>query len=323
MKKILKRVFIGLLCIIVASIAGIWILLSSGGKDIEDRIVTDAAGSTYRVHVEKDTTYAIVTDADGKIWGADFDGDTVGSTRVPLDDKYSLDDVPTQFTGEHVDQTADINDYMGDVNNTTSNSGITEEQTTGAVQNQLQPYRIQKYQNILSGGTYMMNVTMTTDGVQDPPVTMAVKNGSVYVSMEMDGMSMKMIYMAHNDTMYMLIDMLKKYCEVPKSMMGEDMDMSAMVSDFEIKGLGTVTASETEINGNKLICESYTDDKGALVSYYFDSNDMLVRRDYVYPSGKSDTTYFSQITTEVDDSYFRIPDGYTYLNISWLLEMGS
>lgn len=323
MKKILKRVFLGLLCLIVASIAGVWILLSSGGKDIEDRIVTDAAGSTYRVHVEKDTTYAIVTDADGKIWGADFDGDTVGNTRVPLDDEYSLDDVPTQFTGEHVDQTADISDYMGNVNETPSSSAGTQEQTTDAQEDKLQVYRIQKYQNILAGGTYMMNVTMTEDGVADTPVTMAVKNGNLYVGMEMDGMSMKMLYMAQNDTMYMLIDMLKKYCEVPKDMMGEDMDISAMMSDFEIKGLGVVTATETEINGNKLICESYTDDQGALVSYYFDQNDMLVRRDYLYPNGKSDTTYFSQITTEVDDSYFRIPNGYTYLNISWLLEMGA
>ena len=322
MKKILKRVFIGLLCIIVASVAGVWVLLSSGGKDIEDRIVTDAAGSTYRVHVEKDTTYAIVTDSDGKIWGADFDGDTVGSTRVPLDGEYSLDDIPTQFTGEHVDQTANINDYMGEVNNTTANNAVPEE-TTAAPEDQLQVYRIQKYQDIIAGGTYMMNITMTTDGVQDPPVTMAVKNGNLYVAMEMDGMSMRMIYMAQNDTMYMLIDMLKKYCEIPKDMIGEDMDVSAITSDFEIKGLGEVTASETEINGNKLICESYTDDEGALVSYYFDQNDMLVRRDYLYPNGKSDSTYFSQITTDVDDSYFRIPDKYSYLNISWLLEMGT
>lgn len=321
MKKILKRVFIGLLCIIVASIAGIWILLSSGGKNIDDCIVTDAAGSTYRVHIEKDTTYAIVTDADGNIWGADFDGDTVGNTRVPLGDKYSIDDVPTQFTGEHVDHSADINDYIGEVNNTPSdNSADTQEQTTAA-QNQLQVYRIQKYQNILAGGTYMMNVTMTEDGVQDPPVTMAVKNGNLYVAMEMDGISMKMLYMAQNDTMYMLIDMIKKYCEIPEDMIGEDMDVSAMMSDFEINALSEVTATETEINGNKLICESYTDEEGALVSYYFDQNDMLVRRDYLYPNGKSDTTYFSQITTEVDDSYFKIPNGYSYLNIKWLLEM--
>ena len=323
MKKILKRVFIGLLLIIVAAVAAVWMLLSSGGKDIEDNIVTDAAGSTYRVHIEKDTTYAIVTDENGNIWGADFDGDTVGNTRVPLDDKYNIDDIPTQFTGEHVDHTADINDYIGETPvppvSGNNNQGNQQEQTD---ENKLEVYRIQKYQDILSGGTYMMSVTMIEDGVQEDPVTMAVKNGNLYVAMDMDGMTAKVIYMAQNKTMYMLIDFLKKYCEIPEDEL-QGMDMSAITSDFKINGIGEVTASETEINGNKLICESYTDKDGALVSYYFDQNDMLVRRDYVYPDGKNETTLFSQISTEVDDSLFEIPKGYSYLNIKWLFEMGA
>ncbi len=320
MKKILKRVFLIVLCVIVAAGAAIYFFLTSGEKDIENLIVTDAAGSTYRVHIDEDknTTYAIVTDEQGNVWGADFDGDTVGSTREQLNGIYSPEDIPpVSYTGQHMDYTANSDDYMGQIDNppTPGNQGGQENPPA----NTPQAYRIQKYQELFAGGRYLITVT-TVEGKEQETITMAVKNGNIYAGMDVDGLTVQMIYMAQNKTMYMLLDFLKKYCEVPQEALGEELDMSALAADFEIKALGEITVSETELNGNKVICEKYTSSDGSEVSYYFDQNDMLVRRDWKYPNGTVDTMVFSQITTEVDDSLFQIPDGYGYLNISWLLK---
>lgn len=325
MKKILKRVFIGLLCLLIVSGVALYVLFTSGEKEIEALIVTDAAGSTYRVHTDKDkqTTYALVTDADGKVWGADFDGDTVGNTRQPLDEYYSASDLPeVSYTGQHMDHTANAEDFMGSIPQTTpSQPDNQNNQQTAPEVTPLTAYRIQKYQELFAGGRYLMVITMIdSQGNAESPATMAVKNGNFYVSTESDGMTAQMIYLASNDTAYMLIDFMKKYCEVPEDMM-EGLEFSTMVDKFQISDIGTITVSEADLNGKKLICESYVSSSGDTFNYYFDESDMLVRRDIVSPSGKTETTLWSQITTEVDDSYFEIPKGYSYLNISWLLKM--
>lgn len=326
MKKILKRVFISLICLLVIGGVALYVFFTSGEKEIENLIVTDAAGSTYRVHIDEDknTTYALVTDENGKVWGADFDGKTVGSTRQPLDDIYDAGDVPdVKYTGEHMDHTANANDYMGNVsdknpstpdNQGGENPGNTDTPPQAA-------YRIQKYQDLFAGGRYLMVITMIdSNGVAESPATMAVKNGNFYVSTEADGLTAQMIYLASNDTAYMLIDFMKKYCEVPEDMM-EGLEFSTMMDKFQITDIGEITVSTVNLNGKNLICESYVSSDGDTFNYYFDESDMLVRRDIIKPSGKTETTLWSQITTEVPDSYFEIPKGYSYLNISWLLQM--
>ncbi len=327
MKKILKRVFISLICLLVIGGVALYVFFTSGEKEIENLIVTDAAGSTYRVHIDEDknTTYALVTDENGKVWGADFDGKTVGSTRQPLDDIYDAGDVPdVKYTGEHMDHTAKAEDYMGNIsqvdpsqpdNQGGENSGTVPENPA------LKPYRIHKYQDLFAGGRYLMVITMVDkDGNAETPATMAVKNGNFYVSTEAEGVTAQMLYMASTDTVYLLIDFLKKYCEVPEDMM-EGMEFSEMSEKFQITDIGEITVTEANLNGKKLICESYVASDGDTFNYYFDESDMLVRRDIIAPSGKTETTLWSQITTEVPDSYFEIPKGYSYLNISWLLKM--
>lgn len=327
MKKILKRVFIALLFLLIIGGVALYMLFTSGEKEIENLIVTDAAGSTYRVHIDedKDTTYALVTDENGNVWGADFDGDTVGNTRQPLDDIYDAADIPeVKFTGEYMDHTANADDYMGSVsqqtpsqpdNQSNTNQGTTPEVTPPAA------YRIQKYQDLFAGGRYLMVITMVdSNGVAESPATMAVKNGNFYVSTEADGMTAQMIYLASNNTAYMLIDFMKKYCEIPEDMM-EGLEFSTMMDKFQINDIGEITVSNVNLNGKNLVCESYVSSGGSTFSYYFDESDMLVRRDITSPSGKTETTLWSQITTDVPDSYFEIPKGYSYLNISWLLQM--
>ncbi len=325
MKKILRRVFICTFIALIVCGVALYLFFTSGEKEIPNLIVTDAAGSTYRIHIDedKDTTYALVTDENGKVWGADFDGDTVGNTRHPLDDIYDAADIPdVKYTGVQMDHTANADDYMGNITPTTPS------QPDNQGDNQQEPvvtppaaYRIQKYQNLFAGGRYLMVITMIdANGNAESPATMAVKNGNFYVSTESDGMTAQMIYLASNDTAYMLIDFMKKYCEVPEDMM-EGLEFSTMMDKFQINDIGTITVSEVNVNGKNLICESYISSNGDTFNYYFDESDMLVRRDIISPSGKTETTLWSQITTEVADSYFEIPKGYSYLNISWLLEM--
>ena len=115
----------------------------------------------------------------------------------------------------------------------------------------------------------------------------------------------------------MIFNDWKKYCKMPESMMGEDMDMDSLMSDMGNDDVGEISVSEVEINGEKLILESYNSKAGTTVNYYFDG-DLLVRRDNVYSDGHVDSTYFAQITTDIPDSYFEIPKDYGYINLDWL-----
>ena len=149
-----------------------------------------------------------------------------------------------------------------------------------------------------------------------------VKNGNMYVdmAMEMEGTSINcsMLYLKGKDTMYLIFNDWKKYCKMPQDMMGEDMNMDELMSEMGSEDIGEITVSEVEINGEKLILESYVSTyDGTTVNYYF-QDDLLVRRDNIYSDGHVDSTFFAAITTDVPDSYFEIPKGYGYINLSFL-----
>lgn len=363
MKKILQRIFICLLILIVAGVGtGIYWLTHDPEKAAEEDsgYVTDTEGMTYTMVADKEgTTYVVVTDQAGNRYAAEFDGTTVGSTVGDINNEVALIDVPTNFTGTHVDVTNDINKFQGEISTTLPT--ISGEVTTGSPENttsdnknevtttkkpagdstdkndttkpqeskpaennqsnKLEAYRIEKYQQIFTSGTYLMKITTNDESMGDQPVTMAMKNGNMYVEMSMDleGTSMHcgMLYVKGKDTLYLIFNDWKKYCKMPEDMMGEDMDIGAMMEEMGGEEIGEITVSEVEINGQKLILESYNSADGATVNYYFD-NDMLVRRDIVYSNGQVDSTFFAQITTDVPDSYFEIPKGYGYLNLDWL-----
>ena len=246
----------------------------------------------------------------------------------------------------------DINKFQGEISTTVSNDVENEDITSTTAPNnaptkgddvtttkpakpdnkpskpsqsggKLEAYRIEKYQKIFESGTYLMKITTNDDSLGDAPVTMAIKNGNMYVDMavDIDGsttMDCGMLYLKGKDTMYLIFNDFKKYCKMPESMMGEDMNMEDMMSEMGASDIGKITVSEVEINGEKLILESYTSTlDGTTVNYYF-QDDVLVRRDNVYSNGQVDSTFFAVLTTDVPDSYFEIPKGYGYLNLSLL-----
>lgn len=348
MKKILRRIFICVLVLLVAGIAaGVRYFTYDPNKadEKDNGYVTDSEGMTYTMVADQEgTTYVVVTDSEGNRYAAEYDGTTVGSTVGSINDEVALGDVPTNFTGTHVDVTNDVNKFQGDISTTLPTTTISgaendttdkapgkadDEATTNPQKpedNKLKAYRIEKYQQIFKGGTYLMKITSNDESMGSTPITMAIKNGNMFVQMAMDmegtTMNCSMLYLKGKDTFYLIFDDWKKYCKMPEDMMGEEMNMDEMLSDVAAEEIGEITVSEVEINGEKLILESYTsEDGGTTVNYYFDG-EMLVRRDNVYSDGHVDSTYFAQITTDVPDSCFEIPKGYGYLNLDWIGLLG-
>ena len=341
MKKILRRILICVLVLLVAGIgAGIRYFTydPDKAKEEDSGYATDVDGMTYTMVADKEgTTYVVVTDKDGNRYAAEYDGTTVGSTVGSINDEVALGDVPTNFTGAHVDVTNDINKFQGDISTTLPGvtGGNQEDDTTvknpdntndvpatkpqKPEENKLKAYRIEKYQQIIKGGTYLMKITTNDESTGNMPVTMAIKNGNMYVEMAMDlegsSMNCSMLYLKGKDTFYLIFNDWKKYCKMPEDMMGEEMNMDAMMSEMGQEEIGEVSVSQVELNGQKLILESYISPyDGTTVNYYFDG-DILVRRDNVYSDGYVDSTYFAQITTDVPDSCFEIPKGYGYINL--------
>lgn len=344
MKKILRRIFLCLLIFIVvcAGVGVYWFTHEPEEPSEGGTYIIDAMGSTYLAVVDGEGhTYAVVTDADGNRYAAEFNGSEIGSTIGQINDDVALDEVPTNFTGEHIDVTAGSK-FEGDVITTLptqADATTKEDKTTKPDKNnkpeptkptqkpsnkpgKLEAYRIEKYQKVFASGTYLMEITTNDPDMGNMPVTMAIKNGNMYVRMTMDlestTMNCSMLYLKNKDTMYLMFDDWKKYSKMPESMMGEDMDMGAMLNEMNKSDIGKISVSEVEIDGKKLILESYNSTiDGTTVNYYFDG-DTLVRRDDISKGGAVDTTYFNRITTDVPDSYFEIPKGYGYLNLGLL-----
>ncbi len=183
----------------------------------------------------------------------------------------------------------------------------------------LVPYRIDKYQQILASGTYLMEITTNDPDLGDTPITMAVKDGNMYVDTTLEGITCQIVYDRRTDTMYTVFPTWKKYCKLPEDLMGEDLDMTSMMDELSFDDIASdISVSYVDLNGQQLILESYTSSiDGSTVNYYF-NGDELVRRDNISKNGVTDSIYISRFLSDVPDSYFEIPDGYGYLNLSWM-----
>lgn len=299
--------------------------------------MVDSSGKSHLVVIDGNgTSYAVVTDTDGNRYAAEYVGDSIGSTVGQVNDQIALSDLPTEANPDsQVVVTNNPNDYMGDVSTTspvpsttvpttqpstnlTPDATTTEPTPTEPGPYDLVPYRIEKYEEIFAGGTYLMEITTNDPDLGDTPITMAIKNGDMFINTTIEGMKCDMIFDSKTDTMYLIFADWKKYCKLPEDLMGEDFDMSTMMADFGMNDVGEVTVSTANINGQELIMESYVSEvDGSTVNYYF-NGDQMVRRDNISKSGTTDSIYISKFLSEVPDSYFQIPEGYGYLNLSWI-----
>ncbi|MCM1544830.1 MAG: hypothetical protein NC110_05960 [Ruminococcus sp.] len=351
MRKIIRRVFLCFFAVIFAGIAALAVYITHDpDRPTVSSVpkVTDAAGNTYLAVTEKGSkeTYAAVTDANGNVYAAKIDDKgNIGETVASLDGSYSPSDLPSNYTGPQINESVNPNDFTGNVDviasgaaapeapqqstsqAQTPTNGSQNNQTPTKNQSQTEPtykYRIQKYQQIFSGGTYLMEFTTDDKELGDQPITAAVKNGNLIIDAQIEGMQCKMLYLAEKDTMYIVLDKFRKYCKLPKELMGDDMNMSElnMMANFadETKDK-EISVSTVTLNGQKLTCESYVTDDGTTMRYYF-SGDTLVRLDSVEKNGQITSTFFSKITSDVPDSTFEIPDNYGFFNLAWLSALG-
>ena len=273
----------------------------------------------------------------GAVWYTLF-----GVSEKPVDVTDSVS--TTEYTGPNIDVDINPDDYTGAVSTTIPTTKPTttkkdeggekpQKETTTSAQNNNDPYRleafrIKQYHKAISSGTFLMETTMEDEELGSTPVIMAVKNGNTYVetSMSAEGINLeaKVLFIKSTNTTYLIIDNWKKYTKLPADLMGdtEGLDMAASLKEsYSDADLTDVKVSEVKLGGKKVILESYNNGD-TTVNYYFDG-DKLIRRDDVYSDGTVSSTVFSKFTTNVPDSYFEIPKGYGYLNLSWLESLGA
>ena len=347
MKKIIRGIFLGLLAVVVIAVSvGAYYLFGQKGPGIDGKvIVTDAKGNSYLAVVDNKSgeTMVAMTDEKGNVVAAVTDKDgNIGATAANLNGVIDKNDFPTNYTGPDIDVTVNGSDYTGSIDSTTqnnestTNAGTTEKPsaensttknndqttTTKKKSEELTAYRIEKYQKVFAGGTYLMEFTTNDPDLGETPITAAVKNNNVYIKTKIQSMNCKMLYIAGSGgkagTTYLIIDDFKKYCKMPDDFMdGEDMNMGNLMGNVDKDISKKITVSKVATSGKTLICESYKADDGTTVKYYFD-NETLVRRDNVNKDGTVDSTFISRLTTDVPDSLFEIPKNYGYLNLSFL-----
>ncbi len=354
MKKIILRALVCLLVFVLVVVGMCWYLLFRQPERktpvSQDPTVVDVYGSTFLAAIdEQGTTYAIVTDQSGNRYAAEFNNYQVGSTIAQVNDQIPIDSIPSNYTGPTVNSstTAPVATTQPTTQGAEPTTQGAEPTTQGAEPTIIvpttdpnqptvtqaptqpvtqpttqvpanEPYRVKMYQQILEGGNYVMEFISSDADFGDTPVKMAVKGGNMYVKTSIEGLSCTMLYIKREDVMYLLLDDWKKYCELSEELFGEDFDLSSMTSSVNFSDVGDITVSEVEVDGRKLILESYiSSSDGSTMNYYFDG-DLLVRRDCISTAGVIDTMEFTSFTTDVPDSYFEIPQDYTYINLSWL-----
>lgn len=299
MKKILRNIFLCILAIIVAAIGGVWYtLFGVSEKPVDVDVTESSTASSYKG-----------PNIDVEINPDDYTGAV--STTIPT----------TNNSGEPT--TAGKNEKPQQTPGSTTAPSAAEKDPY-----RLEAFRIKQYHQAISGGTFLMETTMEDEELGSTPVIMAVKNGNTYVetSMSSEGINLdaKVIYIGSTNTTYLIIDNWKKYTKLPAELMGdtEGLDMASTLQEsYSEEEIKNVKVSEVELGGKRMILESYNSG-GTTVNYYFDG-DKLVRRDDVYSDGTVASTVFKKFTTNVPDSYFEVPDGYGYLNLSWLESLGA
>ena len=340
MKKIRKIFLFALVAIIAAGGVGWYFLTHETVLPTkaapETPTFVDSGGTPHNVVVDTNgVTYAVVADSDRNVWQVEINPDgSLGQTVASLNEYILPEDVLT--TGELTAQNAaDEPLKQNEASQPTSGSfsnhpelttqGQSESTTTAPVTQttapQVQKLNFEKYRDMYSGGTYYMVFTTNDETLGDVPISSAKKGSNILVTTTVEGMTGTVIYNAEKDKTYFVVDEWKRYFSLPKSMLGDDIDMSELdlLSGFfspEIK-TSKFKVKNVEIDGEQLVCESYKTKSGAVRDYYF-KDGTLVRIDSVDEDGTSSEFYIKSVTNEVSDSLFEIPSDYRYLNLSWL-----
>lgn len=338
--KLNRKVLISLICIlsILCSIgaAAYFKLLYQPDKTLNEAptkyavvsaTAKDKYGNSYAAVVDaKGVTYAALQDTNGDIWQVNFEADgSLGKPIACLNGVAGMDSIFTTVPGatnphttRPVVQTNNNADYTGEDQNAGS---TTKPSKKPSDENKKKELNVIRYKKMLADGNYYIEFTTNDPGLGTEPIVSACKDGNIAFNTVIEGMSAKVIYRADKDKSYAVVDDYKMYAALPKSMMGEDVsvaDMNLMATYFNKEFTSdSVHVSKAKINGRNLVKETCVSKKGTRYDYYFDKGN-FVRIDVTDTEGKSTIMYISKISTEVPDELFIIPEGYRYLNLSWL-----
>ena len=129
MKKIIRGVLLGILAlIIIGGAVGAYFLFGGKKPEISPQpYIVDNEGTSYLAVVDEEgVTYAAVTDNVGNIYAAEVDENgNIGETKGQINDQVDVAKLPTNYTGEHIEETADVNAFTG-------NAQVVEEPATQA-----------------------------------------------------------------------------------------------------------------------------------------------------------------------------------------------
>ena len=86
---------------------------------------------------------------------------------------------------------------------------------------------------------------------------------------------------------------------------------------FKIPENGTLAVTKETFNGTAVTAETVTAE-GKTATFYFDNSGNLVGTKSV-ADGTTSVSKISNFSTNVADSLFEIPNGYIYMDMSWLM----
>ncbi|MGN0444493.1 MAG: hypothetical protein ACI4F5_07760 [Acutalibacteraceae bacterium] len=284
--------------------------------------VTDEKGNLYAA--ETDASGAVLTD--GNLYSVSYTGElpTNDTTAVSINESQNTDynyankDVVTESTKNNSQTPSDTISTSGTKNEsqTPSDTSSTSETVNKApAESTTEPkevYLAEKYKKLFESQTYYVEFT-TDDEMTSGPITMAIKNGNIYMKTKFEGMDATMLYQKKKDSVYVILSDYHVYCKMPSSVM-DDLDMSDFGDASEVK---SIEVSDVNLGDRECRCETFTLEDGSVSSYYF-YNGELVRLDQISSSGETSIMSITKISSSVDDSLFELPKGYIPVNLSKL-----
>lgn len=306
--------------------------------------VTDNDGVTYVAIIDQNReVYAGVTDSDGNMYAAKIENGDVLKDQ-PL---YIVDNYEGTFPFNDTTRADDININLnnnesinfGDdaVNKTTApadttaagqktpaqqdeGNETTSETVTAAPNTEKKPaqeYMADKYIKLFNSGIFVMTFT-TDDPDLKEDITMAMRNGSIYMDTSMEGISCKVLFDSQKNSGYIIIPQMRVYCALP-----EDLASDLSTTKFKMTDIAEATGASVtnvEIDGKDCVCEEFTYEDGSIKSYYF-YNGSLVRMTDI-SDGETTVYNIKTLSSDVDKSYFELPKGYLKVDLSWLQMQG-
>lgn len=292
--------------------------------------VTDAEGVTYVAILDQNQeVYAGVTDQSGNMYAAKIENGVVLKDQplyiidnytgtYPYNDTTRGDDIViNQNNGDSINLGGEAQTKAPTQPSETTTPGAGENpaptETTAAAPKEASDYMSDKFIKLFNSGVFAMTF-LSDDPDLTEDITIAMRNGSVYMDTSMEGISCKVLFDSNKNSGYIIIPQLRVYCLLP-----EDLAKDMATSDFsmpEISDAKSAEVYEVTIDGKDCVCEEFKYGDGTIRTYYFYNGNLI--RMTVIEDGETTLYNIKSLSSDVDSSYFELPKGYLKVNLSWL-----